>query len=247
MIEGLEAAGKLDKRGARLRHKRSARRCLWGFTARCQPPPLTRSATRPKITHRPTLHCGRDLHQIFLGFLARRFARSFLVSFLSELSCPDLSAQSLLWTVVGAVLPDRGNCTYAGCYARRWFVVTIAYTKTRSPANCAVYPDFLRPEGKVLPVGRGHFDCNRRRGTLSMAVARRAAGLLSWRPAVFGMASGGLFAIAAVAFCYFITALETTDFVLCVTLMLGISLTVYMIVFFLAARSPPTLDHCTPS
>lgn len=78
-------------------------------------------------------------------------------------------------------------------------------------------------------------------GVLALSWPSRAGGeIFSWRPALMGIASGGLFALAAVAFRGGITALGSVDFVAAATLTLAVSLAVQTVLLsgWLALRDP---------
>ena len=81
-------------------------------------------------------------------------------------------------------------------------------------------------------------------GVLALSWPSRAGGeIFSWRPALLGIASGGLFAFAAVGFRGGITALGTAEFVPAATLTLAIALTVQtaLLSTWLILRDPGTL------
>jgi drug/metabolite transporter (DMT)-like permease len=70
--------------------------------------------------------------------------------------------------------------------------------------------------------------------------SRSGSEVFSWRPAILGIVSGGLFAIAAVGFRGGITALETADFVPAATVTLATSLSIQTVLLsgWLLIRSP---------
>ena len=125
---------------------------------------------------------------------------------------PRPNAQSLLWTVVGAVSQIVATALMLVAMRERSFVVTIAYTKTE-PLQIALFTLIFLGERVTLPLVVAILIATG--GVVTLSWPSRAGGeIFSWRPAVLGMASGGLFAIAAVGFRGGITALETTDFFL---------------------------------
>ncbi len=81
-------------------------------------------------------------------------------------------------------------------------------------------------------------------GVLALSWPSRAGReIFSWRPALLGVASGALFALAAVAFRGGITALETPEFLPAATLTLAISLGVQTVLLslWLLVFSPKVL------
>jgi drug/metabolite transporter (DMT)-like permease len=81
-------------------------------------------------------------------------------------------------------------------------------------------------------------------GVLALSWPSRAGGeIFSWRPALLGIASGGLFALATVGFRGGITALGSADFVPAATLTLAISLAIQtaLLSAWLLVRDPEAL------
>ena len=123
----------------------------------------------------------------------------------------------------------------------RSFVVTTAYTKTE-PVQVAIFAVIFLGEHLSL--------------TLTVAVVLATVGVLmlswpaqvarqsyAWRPAVLGIASGSLFAIAAVSFRGGILALGDADYVTAATETLAVSLTVQSVLLsaWLLWRAPAVL------
>ena len=155
---------------------------------------------------------------------------------------PRPNALSLLCTVLGAVSQIMATALMLIAMRERSFVVTIAYTKTE-PLQIALFTLIFLGESVTLPLVVAILIATG--GVVTLSWPSRAGGeIFSWRPAVLGMASGGLFAIAAVGFRGGITALETADFISGATLTLAISLTIQtaLLSFWLLLREPSTLQ-----
>ena len=164
-----------------------------------------------------------------------------LVSFLgSELPKPN--ALSLLWTAFGAVSQIAATALMLAAMRQRSFVVTIAYTHTE-PMQIALFALIFLGERITLPLAAAVLIATA--GVVTLSWPSRAAGeIFSWRPAVLGIASGGLFALASVGFRGGITALETADFISAATLTLAISLMLQtvLLTFWLLIRKPSVLN-----
>jgi drug/metabolite transporter (DMT)-like permease len=106
----------------------------------------------------------------------------------------------------------------------RSFVVTTAYTKTE-PLLIAIFALIFLGEhaGPLLIVAIVIATA----GVVFLSwPARAATENLSWRPAIHGIVSGGLVAIASVGFSGAIVATGDENFIAAATLMLAISLTI---------------------
>jgi drug/metabolite transporter (DMT)-like permease len=104
----------------------------------------------------------------------------------------------------------------------RSFVVTTAYTKTE-PLQIALFALVFLGEhaSPVLIVAIVIATA----GVVLLSWPSRSGGeLFSWRPALLGIVSGGLFALAAVGFRGAIVALDSTNYVASATLVLAVSL-----------------------
>jgi drug/metabolite transporter (DMT)-like permease len=151
------------------------------------------------------------------------------------------NAASVAWVVMGAVCQIAATALMLATMRDRSFVVTTAYTKTE-PVQVAIFAVIFLGE-HLSP-------------TLAAAVVVATAGVLilswptrkadevfSWRPAALGIASGGLFALAAVGFRGGILALGTSDYVPAATQTLALSLLVQTVLLsgWLLVRDPEVL------
>jgi drug/metabolite transporter (DMT)-like permease len=133
---------------------------------------------------------------------------------------PNLTA--LAWTALGAVAQVVATALMLAAMRERSFVVTIAYTKTE-PLQVALFAVVFLGEHVSLALAAAILIATA--GVLLLSWPSRAGTeVFSWRPAILGLTSGGLFALSAVGFRGGIVALDTPDFVPAATLTLSISL-----------------------
>jgi drug/metabolite transporter (DMT)-like permease len=154
---------------------------------------------------------------------------------------PRPNAVSLLWTVFGAVCQILATALMLAAMSERSFVVTTAYTKTE-PVQIALFAMVFLGEQITFALAAAVLIATS--GVLALSWPQRTGQeIFSWRPAIFGITSGGLFALAAVGFRGGIIALGTTEFVPAATVTLAISLTVQtaLLSTWLQMRDPDTL------
>jgi drug/metabolite transporter (DMT)-like permease len=154
---------------------------------------------------------------------------------------PMPNAVSLLWTVVGAVSQILATALMLAAMRERSFVVTTAYTKTE-PVQIALFVMVFLGEQITFALAAAVLIATC--GVFALSWPSRAGQeIFSWRPAILGIASGGLFALAAVGFRGGIIALGTTEFVPAATLTLAISLTIQtaLLSTWLLMRDPEVL------
>ncbi len=164
-----------------------------------------------------------------------------LIVWAVEGKAAPLNATALAWTVVGAVCQIAATALMLATMRERSFVVTTAYTKTE-PVQVALFAVVFLGEhiGAMLAAAVVIATA----GVLVLSwPAREAREVFSWRPAILGIASGSLFALAAVGFRGGITAIGTPDYVLAATETLAVSLTVQTVLLsgWLMARRPDVL------
>lgn len=136
------------------------------------------------------------------------------------LPTPNLAA--LAWTAFGAVTQIAATALMLAAMRERSFVVTIAYTKTE-PLQVALFAVVFLDEHVSLSLAAAILIATA--GVLMLSWPSRASTeVFSWRPAILGLTSGGLFALSAVGFRGGIVALDTPDFISAATLTLSISL-----------------------
>ena len=137
---------------------------------------------------------------------------------------PRPGAPAVLWTGFGAVCQIGATALMLAAMRERSFVVTIAYTKTE-PIQIALFAFVFLGEQVTLQLAVAVLVASGGVVALSWP-SRKGDEVFSWQPAFFGIASGSLFALAAVGFRGGITSLGTTDFVPAATLTLAISLAI---------------------
>lgn len=155
------------------------------------------------------------------------------------LPMPNLS--SVVWTAAGAVCQIAATAMMLAAMRERSFVVTIAYTKTE-PVQIAVFAVVFLGEQLSLALGIAIVIATF--GVLLLSWPSRAgADAFSWRPALLGIASGGLFALAAVGFRGGIVALGDVGFVPAATVTLAVALTIQSLLLtgWLQLRDPAVL------
>jgi drug/metabolite transporter (DMT)-like permease len=123
----------------------------------------------------------------------------------------------------------------------RSFVVTTAYVKTE-PVQVAVFATLILGEHISLALAIAVVIATV--GVIVLSWPSRAGReIFSWRPALFGIAAGALFALAAVGFRGGITALGTAEFVPAATVTLAVSLAIQTVLLsaWLLWRDPKVL------
>jgi drug/metabolite transporter (DMT)-like permease len=197
-----------------------------------------RNATQRSLTGR--LGTAGATHIRFLFGLPFGLLALAIVSLVTgEILTPNLA--SLAWTIAGAVSQIAATALMLAAMRERSFVVTTAYTKTE-PVQIALFAIVFLGEHITLPLAVAILIATA--GVLALSWPSRAGGeIFSWRPALMGIASGGLFALAAVAFRGGITALGSVDFVAAATLTLAVSLALQTVLLsgWLALRDPDVL------
>ena len=154
---------------------------------------------------------------------------------------PRPNAVSFLWTVFGAVNQILATALMLAAMSERSFVVTTAYTKTE-PVQIALFAMVFLGEQITFALAAAVLIATS--GVLALSWPQRTGHeIFSWRPAILGITSGGLFALAAVGFRGGIIALGTTEFVPAATVTLAISLTIQtaLLSTWLLIRDPDVL------
>lgn len=123
---------------------------------------------------------------------------------------PTLGGTMLAWTVVGALSQICATAMLLAAMRERSFVVTTAYSKTE-PVQVALFGlvflgDHVTP-GLALAI------LIATAGVMIMSWPKAASTDFSWKPVIQGVASAGLFGIAAVGFRGGIRALDGPNFV----------------------------------
>jgi len=154
---------------------------------------------------------------------------------------PDLNALTIAWTATGAIAQVGGTALLLAVMQQRSFVVTTAYVKTE-PIQVALF-GLLFLGDQITPL-------------LALAIVIATAGVLiiswprgssaevfSWQAAGLGLASGALFAIAAIGLRGGIRALDSPSFVVgaTTTLVLGLVIQVVILSAYLLLADRATL------
>jgi drug/metabolite transporter (DMT)-like permease len=153
---------------------------------------------------------------------------------------PAPNAVVLGWVGLGALSQIGATALMLAAMRERSFVVTTAYTKTE-PVQVALFAVIFLGEQISASVAAAIVIATA--GVLVMSWPARGGEVFSWRPALLGIVSGGLFAIAAVAFRGAIVAVGDADFIPAATLVLALTLAVQTVSLslWLAVRNPATL------
>ena len=154
---------------------------------------------------------------------------------------PELNPAMLRWTVVAALAQIGATALLLAAMRERSFVVTTAYAKTE-PVQVALFGlVFL---GDHVTLGLGLAILIATAGVLVVSWPRSNADeIFTWQPALLGIASGAMFAIAAIGFRGGIRALDTPSFVVAatVTLALGLLIQTVALTTYLAIRDRKVL------
>ncbi len=213
---------------------------LWAvFTVVASAAQVLRNALQKELT--ATLGTVGATHVRFLFGLP--FALLFLATVLiaGRAPVPELSAATLAWTAVAALAQIAGTALLLAVMQARSFVVTTAYVKTE-PLQVAVFG--LAFLGDQITPGLVAAMFTATAGVLVLSWPRgSSAALFTWRPALLGIGSGALFAIAAIGYRGGIRALATPHFVVAatVTLVLGLVIQVGALTAYLLLADRATL------
>jgi drug/metabolite transporter (DMT)-like permease len=157
------------------------------------------------------------------------------------LPIPELNAATIAWTVTGAVTQIGATALLLAVMQQSSFVVTTAYVKTE-PVQVAIFGLIFL--GDHISLGLGLAILIATAGVLIISWPRsNSAEMFSGKAAGLGLASGALFAIAAIGYRGGIRALDTPSFVVAATttLVLGLVLQVVVLTAYLALADRTTL------
>ncbi len=151
---------------------------------------------------------------------------------------PPSNMAQVGWVVVGALSQIAATALMLAAMRERSFVVTTAYTKTE-PVQVALFAVIFLGEHVTLMLALAIVIATI--GVLMLSWPSRAGNeIFSWRPAILGVVSGGLFALSAVGFRGAIKSLPAADFVpaATLTLVMGLSLQTILLSGWLMWRNP---------
>lgn len=197
-----------------------------------------RNATQKSLTERLGTVGATHIRFLF-GLPFGLLALAIVTLVWGEAPTPNLA--SLLWTAVGAVSQIVATALMLAAMRERSFVVATAYTKTE-PVQVALFVVVFLGEQVTPMLAAAVLIATA--GVLIMSWPQRAgAEIFSWRPALLGISSGALFALAAVGFRGGIIALGTADFIPAATVTLALSLTIQtaLLSLWLLIRRPEIL------
>ena len=213
---------------------------LWAvFTVIAAGGQVLRNAAQKELTE--TLGTVGATHVRFLFGLPFGLLFLMLVLIGTGVPFPELNRAMLAWTVVAALAQIGATALLLAAMRERSFVVTTAYAKTE-PVQVALFGlVFL---GDHVTFGLALAILIATAGVLVVSWPRSNADeIFTWKPALLGIASGGMFAIAAIGFRGGIRALETPSFVVAatVTLALGLLIQTVVLTTYLAIRDRKVL------
>jgi drug/metabolite transporter (DMT)-like permease len=213
---------------------------LWAiFTVVASGAQVLRNALQKELT--ATLGTVGATHVRFLFGLPFAVLFLALVLFIGRPPLPELSAATLAWTLVAALAQIAATALLLAVMQARSFVVTTAYVKTE-PLQVAVFG--LAFLGDRITPGLIIAMLTATAGVLLLSWPRsNSAAVFTLRPALLGIGSGALFAIAAIGYRGGIRALATPHFVVAatVTLVLGLLIQVAVLTGYLVLADRATL------
>jgi drug/metabolite transporter (DMT)-like permease len=170
------------------------------------------------------------------------FALLFLTiaMFFTHAGLPRPAPMFWLWIVSGALTQIAGTALMLMTMTERSFVVTVAYLKTEPLFVAALGLIFLHDP---LTPGMVAAIMIATTGVVLISLRMRAERSGGVRPALYGLASGAMFAISAIGYRGGILALHLPGYVLPATFALAVGLTVQAAVLsaYLAATNPSVL------
>jgi|EndMetStandDraft_9_1072997.scaffolds.fasta_scaffold16194_3 drug/metabolite transporter (DMT)-like permease len=200
---------------------------LWAvFTVIAAGGQVLRNAAQKELTQ--TLGTVGATHVRFLFGLPFGLLFLMLVLIGTGVPFPALNKAMLTWTVVAALAQIGATALLLAAMRERSFVVTTAYAKTE-PVQVALFGlVFL---GDHVTLGLGLAILIATAGVLVVSWPRSNADeIFTWQPALLGIASGAMFAIAAIGFRGGIRALDTPSFVVAATVTLALGLLIQTVV-----------------
>jgi drug/metabolite transporter (DMT)-like permease len=200
---------------------------LWAvFTVIAAVGQVLRNVQQKELT--ATLGTVGATHVRFLFGLP--FGLLFLIVVLTatQLPLPYLNSTMLTWTVVAALAQIGATALMLAAMKDRSFVVVTTYAKTEA-MQVAIFGLVFLGDPVTLPLAAAILVATI--GVLLVSWPRSGGEeAFSWRPALLGIGSGALFAIAAIGFRGGIRALETPSFVVAATTTLATGLAIQTVV-----------------
>jgi drug/metabolite transporter (DMT)-like permease len=156
-------------------------------------------------------------------------------------SLPHLDDAMLAWTVTAALAQICATALLLAAMRERSFVVTTAYSKTE-PIQVAIFG--LAFLGDRITPGVAAAILIATAGVLIVSWPRNTAEeVFTWKPALLGIGSGALFAIAAIGYRGGIRALDASNFVIAATttLVVGLLIQTVLLTWYLYLLDRPKL------
>ncbi|RTL62194.1 MAG: DMT family transporter [Hyphomicrobiales bacterium] len=153
---------------------------------------------------------------------------------------PALTQSVFLWALAGAVSQIGATALLLAAMRDGSFVVATAYSKTE-PVQVAVFGLVFLGDHVTWPVAAAILVATA--GVLIVSWPQKSAASGSKAPAVMGIASGALFAVAAIGFRGAIRAVETPSFVVAATvvLVLGLALQTAILMAYMLVADRATM------
>ena len=213
---------------------------LWAvFTVIASAGQVARNAMQRELT--VTLGTVGATHVRFLFGLPFSILFLVLVVMASRVPVPAITTTVVTWAVVASVAQIAATALLLAAMRDRSFVVATAYAKTEA-VQTAVFGLVFLGDAVTMPLAAAILIATV--GVLLVSWPRSDTGQgFTWAPAALGMASGAMFAIAAIGFRGAIRALDTPSFVMAATvaLVLGLFLQTAMLTLYLVAADRKTL------
>jgi drug/metabolite transporter (DMT)-like permease len=200
---------------------------LWAvFTVIASAGQVLRNAQQKELT--TSLGTVGATHVRFLFGLPFGLLFLAIVLTVTGLPLPELNVGMLAWTVIAALAQIGATALLLAAMRDRSFVVITAYAKTEAMQVAIFGLLFL---GDRVTLGLAAAIVIATIGVLLVSWPRNTGGeAFTWLPAVLGIGSGAMFAIAAIGFRGGIRALDTPSFVVGATTTLALGLTIQTVV-----------------
>jgi drug/metabolite transporter (DMT)-like permease len=200
---------------------------LWAvFTVIASAGQVLRNAQQKELT--TSLGTVGATHVRFLFGLPFGLLFLAIVRTVTGLPLPELNVGMLAWTVIAALAQIGATALLLAAMRDRSFVVITAYAKTEA-MQVAIF-GLLFLGDRVTP-GLAAAIIIATIGVLLVSWPRNTGGeAFTWLPALLGIGSGAMFAIAAIGFRGGIRALDTPSFVVGATTTLALGLTIQTVV-----------------
>jgi drug/metabolite transporter (DMT)-like permease len=200
---------------------------LWAvFTVVAAAGQVLRNAQQKELT--ATLGTVGATHVRFLFGLP--FGLLFLAIALAatRLSLPVISSTALAWTVTAALAQIGATALLLAAMRDRSFVVITAYAKTEA-MQVALFGLLFLGDRVTLSLAAAILIATI--GVLLVSWPRSTGGeAFTWKPALLGIGSGAMFAIAAIGFRGGIRALDSPSFVVAASTILALGLLIQTVV-----------------